>query len=159
MSRTSVDYRSASSKAYKNFCIEHPHIKLSVDEWRNIIYSFNESVRDYILETGEKVKLPFGFGDFSINKYRPKKFKEVGGKLKIRLPLDWKKTREKGKKIYHLNHHTEGFIFSWTWFKRSSTLKFKELWHFKANRSTSRLIPHYLRIDKKYQDIYKQWMI
>lgn len=159
MSRTRVDWRSASTSSYKNFCIEHPHIKISIDEWRNIIYSFNEAVRDHILETGDKVRLPFGFGDFSINKYRPKKFKEINGKMKINLPVNWKKSKEKGKKVYYLLHETDGFIFTWMWFKRSSQLRFKDLWRFKPNRTTTRLIPHYLRADKKYQDIYKEWKV
>jgi hypothetical protein len=31
-------------------------------------YSFNEEYKQYILETGEKVKLPFGLVEFSIIK-------------------------------------------------------------------------------------------
>lgn len=157
--RTKVGWRSASKDNYNNFCTEHPEIKLSYDEWRNIVYSFNESVRDYILETGEKVKLPFGFGEFSINKRKNKKFKEINGKQRIVMPIDWKKSREKGKRIYNFNHHTEGFYFGWVWFKKPSTIKFKDLWYFKASRPTARLLAHYLKVDEKYQHIYKEWKL
>ena len=37
---------------------------------------FNEYFKNYILETGEKVKAPFGFGEFSINKKKRKKIKK-----------------------------------------------------------------------------------
>lgn len=159
MSRTPVDWRSAGRETYNTFCLEYPSIKLSYDEWKNIIYSFNESVRDYILETGEKVKLPFGFGEFSINKKKNKAFKDVDGKFKVVLPIDWKKTREKGKKIYNLNYHTEGFYFGWVWFKKTSTIRFREIWYFKASRPTSRLLAHYLKIDEKYQHLYREWSL
>jgi hypothetical protein len=42
------------------------------------LYSFNEALREYILETGESVKLPFGFGEISINKKKKKK-KDIKG--------------------------------------------------------------------------------
>ena len=68
MSRVAVDWRSASKKNYEDFNKKHPLISLTFDEWRNILYGFNESFKHYILETGEKEKLPTGFGEFSINK-------------------------------------------------------------------------------------------
>ena len=75
--RTPVDWRSSSPTNYKNFCKKNPTIKISVDEWRTIIYEFNEYFKNYILETGEKVKAPFGFGEFSINKKKRKKLVEI----------------------------------------------------------------------------------
>ena len=75
MPRVKIDWRSSSKDNYKSFCKKHPLIKLTFDEWRNIIYSFNEAFKNYILETGEKAKLPLGFGEFSINKKKRKKFK------------------------------------------------------------------------------------
>ena len=92
--RTKVDWRSSSKDNYNNFCKKHPTIKLSFDEWRNIIYSYTDGFKEYILETGEKAKLPFGFGEFSINKKKRRKMKGVDGKEFINLPVDWKKTRE-----------------------------------------------------------------
>lgn len=64
--RVKIDWRSASKESYKIFCKKHPSIKLTYDEWRNILYSFNDAFKNYILETGEKAKLPFGFGEFSL---------------------------------------------------------------------------------------------
>ena len=157
--RTKIGWRSASRESYNDFCKKHPSIGLSVDEWRNIIYSFNESFRDYILETGDRAKLPFGFGEFSIAKKKRKKYKVVNGVERINLPIDWKKTREKGKVIYNFNFHTEGYFFGWVWFKNSSRIKNHDLWYFKATRVASRLLSHYINIGKEYQLLYKEWKV
>lgn len=155
--RTRVDWRSASRENYDDFCRKYPGSGLSFDKWRQFIYGFNEGFRDYILETGEKAKFPYGFGEFSINKKKRKKVKGKDGKTFINLPVDWKKTREKGKKIYNFNFHTEGYFFGWIWFKTSARMKNADLWYFKPCRATSRLLAHYLKVDDKYQHFYHEW--
>ena len=117
MPRVAVDWRSSSKSNYKNFCKQNPNIKLTFDEWRNIIFTFTENFKEYILETGDKAKLPYGFGDFSINKKKRKRVLTDGTRDFINLPIDWKKTKEKGKYIYNFNYHTEGYYFGWIWFK------------------------------------------
>ena len=154
--RVKIDWRTASKENYNNFCKKHPSIKLTFDEWRNIIYSYNEHFKNYILETGEKAKLPFGFGEFSINKKKRRKKKGLNDEF-VNLPIDWQKTREKGKVIYNFNYHTEGFFFGWMWFKSTARLKNTDLWYFKPSRTTSRLLSHYLKTNEKYQHIYRQW--
>jgi len=157
MSRTRIDWRSASKDNYNKFCKKHPSVKLTFDEWRNIVYQYIESYKEYILETGEKVKLPYGFGEFSINKKKRRKIKGVDGKEFINLPIDWKKTKEKGKVIYNFNFHTEGYFFGWLWFKKTARIKNVDLWFFKPTRTTSRLLSHYIKVNDKYQHIYNTW--
>lgn len=159
MSRTAVDWRSVSKVNYKDFCKKNPSIKIDFNTWVETIYLFNESFRDYILETGSKEKLPFGFGDFSIKKKKRKKIKTdpKTGREFINLPVDWKKTREKGKIIYNMNYHTEGFFFGWHWFKKTARIKYVNMWYFKPCRVSSRLIAHYIRIDEKFQHMYKEY--
>ena len=154
--RVKIDWRSASKENYNNFCKKHPSIKLTFDEWRNILYSFNESFKNYILETGDKAKMPFGFGEFSINKKKRRKKKGLSDEF-VNLPIDWQKTKEKGKRIYNFNYHTEGYFFGWMWFKDSARLKTTDLWYFKPSRTTSRLLSHYIKTDNKYQHIYREW--
>jgi nucleoid DNA-binding protein len=156
--RTKIDWRSSSKENYNDFCKKNPTLKLTFNEWRNIIYLFNEQFKIYILETGEKCKLPFGFGDFSINKKKRKKLKDINGKEYINLPVDWKRSKEKGKRIYNFNYHTEGYFFGWVWFKESARLKNVDLWYFKPSRVTSRLLSHYINADDKYQHIYCEWI-
>lgn len=157
--RVKTDYRSSEEKVYFDFCKKNPEFKISYIEWKKIIYDYNESLRNYILETGEKVKIPGGFGDMAITKkYRKKYFTTPDGEQKINLPIDWQKTKQKGKKIYNFNYHTEGFFFGWKWFKDNTTrIKHKKFWYFKPSRISSRMLAHYIKTDNKYQHLYKEW--
>lgn len=155
--RVAVDWSSSSLKNYKDFCKKHKDIKLTYVEWKDILYTFNNMFREHILETGEKVRMPNGFGEFSINKKIRSKFKYRDGEPVINLPIDWVKTHQKGKIIYNFNHHTEGYFFGWLWFKKNVSTRFSKLWYFKPSRTTSRLLSHYLKVDNKYQHIYCEW--
>lgn len=158
--RVKIDWRSASKEEYAKFRRKYPEIKLSWDEWRNIIYSFNEDFKTYVLSTGEKAKLPGGFGDFAISKKKRKRIKtNPEGREFINMAIDWKKTKEKGKRIYNFNYHTEGYSFWWMWFRKSVRFQNSSLWYFKPTRVTSRLLTHYLKIDNKYQHLYQQWKL
>lgn len=154
--RVHVDWRSASKSSYKEFCKSHPTVSLEYTEWENILYTFNDYFREYILETGEKAKLPCGIGEFSINKKKRQKLTGKNNEF-INLPVDWPKTRAKGKLIYNFNFDTEGFFFGWVWFKPTARFRNSDLWVFKPCRYTSRLLAHYIKTDNKYQHIYHEW--
>ncbi len=68
--RTKIDWRSSSKENYDKFCKSYPTIKLTYDEWRNILYTFNEFFKEYILETGDKAKLYIKTNDKYQNIYR-----------------------------------------------------------------------------------------
>ena len=155
--RVAVEWRSASRENFRLFRKKHPSIKITYDQFTKIIYGYNESYRDYLLETGDKEKFPMGLGEFAVLKRRKRKTRIVDGREVINLPIDWKKTKEKGKLIYQFNYHTEGFSFRWYWFKKPAKFKFSDLWYFRAMRVNSRLINHYIKIDNNYQHIYKEW--
>lgn len=160
MSRSAVDWASNRTANYKEFCINYPDIKISIEQWRNILYSFSEEFKFYVLETGEKAKLPFGLGTFTIEKKKRKQYKTtLAGKEYINLPVDWVKTKEKGKIIYNFNYHTEGYFFGWRWFRSKGTFYLCDLWDFKPSRITSRLLAHYIKSDNKYMNLYKEWRL
>ena len=155
--RTKVGWRSASRDTYKDFRKKHPSIEIPFDEWKKVVYGFNESFRDYILETGEKIKLPLGYGQFSINKKKRQCYKTKDGIEYVNLAIDWVKSKQKGKRIYNFNYHTDGYFFGWKWFKETARIKYPNLWFFKASRTTCRLLSHYLKVDNKYQHMYNEW--
>jgi hypothetical protein len=113
--RVAVEWRSASKENYRIFCKKYPLIKLTYVEWENIIYSYNELFKEWLLETGNF--------------------------------------------LYNFNYHTEGFFFGWQWFNRSARFKHSALWRFKPSRVTSRLLAHYIKVDNKYQHLYKEWIV
>lgn len=154
--RIKREYRMASKEVYQKFRVDNPGLKISFLEWANIIYTFNYSVRDHILETGEIFKLPWGFGELVISKKKRKKFIiDPTGKERINLAIDWQKTKKAGKKIYHFNSHTDGFSFKWKWFTRTARFKDHDLWVFKPSRISSRLLKHYISQD--YASKYNEW--
>lgn len=157
MPRVSTEYRTASRSTFKRFQEAHPNVDITYNTWCNIIYTFNYNFREYLLTTGTKAKYPYGFGDFAITKWRPlKKVKLEDGKEIISLPVDWKKTKEYGEKIYHMNYNTEGHKFKWQWFLKKATFYKSDIWMFKPSRQTSRLLKHYLDIPGQHHK-YHQW--
>lgn len=155
--RIAYDWRSGSINNFYDFCKKHPEIDMEYKEWTKIIYDFNSMFTAHILETGEKIKLPFGIGEFSIIKRKKKKVKVINGKEKIGLSVDWKKTREKGKLIYNFNFHTEGYSFRWIWFKNSARFKYSDFFYFKAARPVSRMLSNHLFEDPENQHKYASW--
>lgn len=159
MPRVAVAYRTASTAAYRNFCSRHPDIHITIEQWRQIIYTYNHCFRDYILETGERIKLPWGLGTFSITKRKAKKSVIHQGEEKIVLPIDWQKSNKLGKRIYHLNTHTDGYRYKWAWFPQDARILQPYIWVFKPSRISSRKIAEYLKKPNSiYPQIYKQWI-
>lgn len=156
--RKKIEFRTGSKDTYIDFCTTYPDITISFDEWYSIIYMYSECIRDYILETGRIFKFPMGVGEFSINKRRTPKIIVVNNVEKLNLPVNWKKSKEKGKKIYEMNYHTEGYRFSWMWLNRkSSKIKTSNIWKFKAHRNNSRLLATYLKSGKGFHNKYCEW--
>ena len=159
MPRVHIQYRTGSRDTYDRFCEENPEITLSYNEYCNIIYTYMYNFRNYVLETGEKRKLPFGIGAFAISKKKMIRTLTIPetGEEKVGLPVDWVKTKKAGKYIYHMNYHTEGFRFKWKWFIYSAIFYKADVWSFKPSRVSSRLITHYIKQDPTYQQKYKEW--
>lgn len=159
MGRVKRQYISDGKEAYEDFTREYPEFKIDSKTWRNILREINFTYRDYALQTGERTKLPCGFGDISINKQKSCKiYVDKNGKEKIPLSINWKATKEKGKRIYNLNDHSEGYRFGWVFFRKTGRLKFSDCWTFKASRDSSRLLAKYIKDEAGgYQYRYRQW--
>lgn len=157
MGRVTRDYRSSSKKAYYDFCLQYPRIDLSFKEWKKIIYTYNQNYRERILLTGEKVRMPYGFGEFSIHKTKPKII-VVNHKEINTMRIDWKKTKQVGKRVYHLNRETGGYKFRWLWFKHRCLLYVPEVWNFHPTRESSKKITEYLlKPGADMGSIYRNW--
>jgi len=153
--RVKVDFRTAAESNYRDFRKKYKDLPISYADWKYVIYAFNEKFRDYLLETGEPAKLPNGFGPFMVVKNKRKKIViDKDGKERIALPIDWKKTKEKGKIVYHMNFDTEGYVFKYFWGGTSSKLPFPDLWRFKPARQNNRLLRHYIQQGNEYRDKY-----
>lgn len=158
MPRVRVSYRTGSKEAYNKFCAANPTVTLTFKKWQSILYTYNHLFRDHILETGDKIKLPWGLGAFTVSKKKSKKFIVIDGKEYINMPIDWVKTKKAGKFIYHLNAHTDGFRYKWIWSSYDARFHQKDIWVFKPSRVSSRKLAEYIkRPNSSYSQIYREW--
>lgn len=157
--RIATEYRTASSDTYKRFCVANPDVSISFEAWKKIIYTYNYTVRDYILDSGDMAKMPFGIGIFAITKKKVKKHKiDPWGREWVNLPIDWQKTKELGKRVYNFNNHSDGYRYKWKWFCKTSRFYLSGIWNFRPYRDSSRKLAQYLKNPtKKYSEIYKEW--
>lgn len=160
--RQKIDFRSSSKAAYLAFKARYPREELSFTDYKKILLHFNSLLVEHILQTGEKVKLPFGLGELSVAKYKPRRektFMDKSGQLTTipGLPINWEKTRQHGKIIYHMNSHTDGHKYRWKWFRTKARFAGSSCFSFRPGRVTSRKLAHYLKSDPQSYQKYRQW--
>lgn len=161
MPRVKYGYRTASKETYNKFKLKYPEIQCEFNEFVNILQSYSELFREYILETGDVAKLIWGFGYFTILKKKKNRYKrnlvDSNGNPRLNLPIDWKATKEEGKPIYNFNFHTDGYSYWWKWYKKSSRQYLSQFWYFKASRTTSRELAKYLnKPGSQYGQMYAE---
>ena len=160
MARPARTSRSASKENYLDFKKQFPDIKITFASYKEVIYTWNAAFANHILETGEKIKIPYGIGPLTITKYKPLTiYKEHKGIVYPNRAIDWAASKEENKIIYHLNRTTDGYKYYWAWFPKDSYFKFSHIWKFEMARIHSRLLSKYLQDPKdKHKDYYKQWI-
>jgi hypothetical protein len=161
MSRRKKEYRSISRENYDRFLIEHnlKETDISYAKYCKNIEVCNWMFVEYALRTGLKVHLPYGFGAIAVNKKMLKRYKEYKGKKYVNLRINWAKTKELGKKVYHTNEHSDGYNFRWIWFSDDSKLHLSDLYVFKPGRYPSRAINKYVRKPGgQYKELYLEWL-
>lgn len=159
--RPKIDYRTVSRQAYQELREQYPSLNITYKQYTNVIYEINTAISDFLIETGQKVSLPYGCGDLSIVKYKPLKYKKVstinGTKTIINLPVNWELTRKNKKIIYHLNAHTDGYKFRIRWFNDVCRFQHKKLFNFKSCRKTARKLAQVLKEKCRSHEIYSEY--
>lgn len=91
---------------YKTMPTEVPYLtyKLILDTMCSIIL-------EHLFERSEGFKMPYGLGFIQIAKYQPKTLSDKS------LSVDYKSTKDVGKRIYHLNEHSDGYKYRLYWSK------------------------------------------
>jgi hypothetical protein len=149
------EFTSGSKKCYLDYKSLNPDTPITLNQYYHIITRYHELIFEYALVTGNEVKLPYGFGPIQVVKWKPKKVvKDPKGGEHINLAIDWAKTKEKGKYVYHINAHTDGYRFKWRWAPALSRIENADIYLFKPCRKMSRMLAKYLK-DPKYHPIYR----
>jgi len=130
---------------YKKNLVEKNNIDLSFLECKDIINVCNKNIADFIIEENDGFKLPFGLGYLVVSKYIP-----------VNAATDWKKTKEAGKRVVHLNLHTFGFAVKVNWFRvsRTTSKHFNEVYKFASYKTLSQAVSNAFGSGRK---IYSEW--
>ena len=95
---------------YRNY-VKKNDVELNYARYKRIIDEFNKVVKEDILERSQAFKMPYGLGVICIVKYKPKGYTDKS------LSVDYKSSNEEGKRIYHLNEHSNGYKYRLYWSK------------------------------------------
>jgi hypothetical protein len=97
-------------------------------EYRRLVKLITDGIVKEIT-SGNSIKLPYNLGELYV--YR---------KTQVIKPIDWHNTKKFGKYIYHLNLHSEGFIFKYRWNKTKGRFENKSLYKLRMNRVNTRAL-------------------
>ena len=118
----------------------------SYKRFKDILDETDIKAREAILN-GSKVRFGHLLGDIGINKKKQYLQNKEG---KICLPVDWKLSKQYGKKMYHLNKETREFIYFIDWQNKKVQLINKSVYDFKPCRTFARMLATKLKEGKDY---------
>jgi len=128
--------------AYKDGIDNNELYDISFNEFVKINKEFYQDIMDHILLKNGSMFFPYGLGDLFVYK----------SKLKLssidHKHLDWKKTNETGKRVYHLNEHTNGYKYAFNWTKSRSRVKNMNLYRCQLTRGNKRRLAKLIKEDR-----------
>ena len=86
-------------------------IEVDYGLYKRILDTLCSVILEHILNGSEGFKMPYGLGLIQIGKYKPKTLTAQS------LSVDYKASNEYGKRIYHLNEHSDGYKYRLYWSK------------------------------------------
>lgn len=90
-------------------------IEVDYSVYKRVLDCMCKVILDIVLERSQGFKMPYGLGFIQIGKYKPKNLNSKS------LSIDFKLTNLYGKKIYHLNEHSNGYKYRLYWSKIPQT--------------------------------------
>ena len=137
----------AIKDAYQLYKQDYPgNVEYSV--YAYIIKTFNRKLMKKIFYEAFEFEMPYRLGSLRIKKtktwFDPKTMK-----------VDWQKTKEIGKRVYHMNEHTNYFNFRFFWKKKIAVFVNKSLYSFTASRDNKRKLSSILKDTNRTVDYYE----
>lgn len=158
--------------SYPSFRKKYKNIYPDIDrrKYTDICYNINKRLSDKIIKESFEFRVPFKLGIISIKKARFQ-VKIKDGKLeKNKLMIDWAKTWDiwyndypgKSRKeinaiknkqvVYHMNHHTNGYVMKWYWDKSICTVSNHSVYYFKPIKANRLNLAAWINSDEKEND-------
>jgi len=148
-------------KAYKKEC-DNP---IDKNTFKSIIKEFNNKMLDSVIYEGDDFSFAYRMGSLRIRKFDYSLKVDEEGNIKNRLKPNWEKTLKRWKElypdhnredmtkiedkpiIYHLNEHTDGYVFKWYWDKITCNAPNQTAYRIEVLRDTKR------KASKAWQEI------
>ena len=104
-------------------------------------------ILEHVLNASEGFKMPYGLGFIQIGKYRPKNLDSES------LSVDYKTSNELGKRIYHLNEHSDGYKYRLYWSKIPRTFPDRYKYQLKLVKKKKKKLAQLIFNKTDYIDI------
>ena len=104
-------------------------------------------ILEHVFMRSEGFKMPYGLGMIQVGKYRPKNYDSKS------LSVDYKASKEYGKRIYHLNEHSDGYKFRLYWSKIPKTFPDRYRYQLNLVRANKRKLAQLIFNKQDYIDI------
>lgn len=121
---------------YKEYIKQYD--KIDYNTYKYIVNYFYDLFLNALFEDSKLIKLPYGLGSVCIVKYKPKTLTQKS------LSVDYKASAEYGKKIYHLNEHSDGYKFRLYWSKLPQTFPDRYKYQLSLVRTNKRKLAQYI---------------
>ena len=130
---------------HKQYCKDVKKVDYRL--FKRILDEFNKIVLDKLLNASEGFKMPYGLGYIQIVKYKPKSFTPKS------LSIDYKASAEYGKRIYHLNEHSDGYKFRLYWSRLPQTFPDRYRYQLSLVRANKRKLAQLIFNNQDYINI------
>lgn len=137
-----------NKKAYTfaDMYLEMP-IEVDYSLYKRILDTMCAIILEYILERSDGFKMPYGLGFIQVGKYMPKQFTSKS------LSVDYLASAKYGKRIYHLNEHSDGYKYRFYWSKIPRTFPDRYKYQLSMLRDNKRKLAQLIFNNHDYIDI------
>jgi len=122
-------------------------IEVPYSRYKRILDEMCKVILEHMLERSEGFKMPYGLGLIQIGKYKPKSYTQDS------LSVDYKSSKTYGKRIYHLNEHSDGYKFRLYWSKIPRTFPNRYKYQLSLVRQNKRKLAQLIFNKHDYIDI------
>lgn len=132
---------------YKSFLDENKPIEVSYFDFKRILDTMSRIIQEELLNKSEGFKMPYGLGYVQICKYLPKNYESQS------LSVDYKSSKEFGKRIFHLNEHSDGYKYRLFWSRIPKTFPDRYRYQLSLVRANKRKLAQLIFNNNDYIDI------
>lgn len=122
-------------------------VDIDYSRFKTILDTFNKTILESLQDRSEGFRMPYGLGYIRIVKYKPKSYTQKS------LSIDYKTSKEFGKRIYHLNEHSDGYKYRLFWSKLQHTFPDKYKYQLSFVRQNKRRLAQLIFKHNDYIDI------